>query len=159
MIYLPSFQWIITVQTATWRDQNLFVLLLPTTSDRSLLAITGDVTAESTGSYSETISYTNIMPFSNLGNCWDLDLLEQPAPQLGHRNAYSLGLRSVNQAQKLLKQGNRYLLKAISSLTWQNPSSDRLRGSGTLSFWCFGLLPEYSPHSLAEISVESDPAS
>lgn len=95
------------------RDQNLFVLL-PTTSDRSLLATTGDVTAESTGSYSEIITHTDIMPFSNLGNHWDLDLLEHPAPQLGHINAYSLGLRSENQTYKLLKQGNRYLLEAIS---------------------------------------------
>lgn len=40
----------------------------------------------------------------------------------------------------------------------QNPSSDRLRSSSILSFWCFGLLPEYNPHSLAETFVESDPA-
>lgn len=119
MIYLlSSFQWITTFQRATWRDRNLFGFLLPTTSDRSLLATTGGVTAESTGPYFEIIAYTNIMPFSSLGNHWDLDLLEHPASQLGHRNAYSLVLRSESQAHKLLKQGHRCLLEAIASLTW-----------------------------------------
>lgn len=41
-----------------------------------------------------------------------------PSTSLGHRNAYSLGSRSERQAHKLLKQRNRYLLEAISSLTW-----------------------------------------
>ena len=155
MIYLlSSFQWIITFQIATWRDQNLFVLL-PTTSDRSLLATTGDVTAESTGSYSEIITCTNITPFSNAGNCWDLDLLEHPALQLGHRKAYSLGLRSENQAHKLLKQGNRlsarsYFLSHLARIQAQTDSEAVASCHSGVSGCC--------PHSLAEISVESDPA-
>lgn len=81
------------------------------TSERSLLAIAGDATAESTGSYPDIITAP-----TSLGIVWILDLPQHPAPQPGHWNTYSLGLRSESQAQQLHKQGNRYLLQAISSL-------------------------------------------
>lgn len=111
MIYLlSSFQWIITFQIGGIRTYLSFSQQPLTDHFWPQL----EMWLQRAQAHTLIITHTNIMPFSNLGNRWDLDLLEHPAPQLGHINAYSLGLRSENQTYKLLKQGNRYLLEAIS---------------------------------------------
>lgn len=130
-IYLPSSsQRALTSQIATWRDQNFFVLL-PT---------------QITFGYKCCREHRLMLRDHHLHQYQDI---QQPWELLGSQSLgtpstsamagkQSLGLRSENQAQRLLRQGNWYLLQAFPLCPGQNPSSARPRGSGILPFQCFG---------------------
>lgn len=135
---------------ATWRDQNLFVL--PMTSERSLLATAGDMTAQSTGSYPDIITTS-----TSLGTVGILDLLQHPSPQPGHWNTYSLGLRSERKHTGFTSKETGICFKPFPLSLPESKLSQPQR-QWHQQFWYFRLLPGYSPHSLAEISVGSDPA-
>lgn len=104
-------------------EGSLFVPLLPATSDRSFLVPNGPGGACREQSHHCAIQ----QPWDLVGSY----LLQHLAPQLGHRNTYSSGLRRENQAHKLLKHDTDLCSKLFPPWLGQNPSWGSLGGGGS----------------------------
>lgn len=136
MIYLLSFQWMITFQTATWMNYSLFLLPLLPISDRDfghnwkrnhreqkpILSLSPTPTSCHSAAVGSAEIFVNTQHLS-----WSTEMLILWA------------YRAKTKHTRFLKQGNRYLHKAISFLIW--PES-KLWLRGITAILAFQLLPE-----------------